>query len=331
MSRCSTSWSTRSLTVFPRALVQWEDFASANAFDGARTDIGDACCRSTTTSRAPAPSSSRASERAAPASGAPLEDARVVFFGAGASGRGIGARRASRDARGRRAAGELGATRPLPRLERAHRRAIAPGSTAPKREIGGRPGARRRVACAARGDCFTLADVVRQFKPTVLVGVSGQPGAFTEAIMRDLAAGCPRPIVLALSNPDYEDRSDAQRISSAGPTAPRSSARAARSRRSSIGGRTHTIGQGNNAFIFPGVGLGATAVEARWLPDEAFVAAARALVDATAASPRAGRPDLPTALASFVRCHATSPSRSAPPSSMPAPRQSFRARRSNAA
>ena len=58
-------------------------------------------------------------------------------------------------------------------------------------------------------------------------------------------------------------------------------------------GRTHTIGQGNNAFIFPGVGLGATAVEARWLPDEAFVAAARALVNATAASPRAGDPIYP--------------------------------------
>ena len=58
-------------------------------------------------------------------------------------------------------------------------------------------------------------------------------------------------------------------------------------------GRTHTIGQGNNAFIFPGVGLGATAVEARWLPDEAFVAAARALVNATATSSRAGAPIYP--------------------------------------
>jgi malic enzyme len=53
-------------------------------------------------------------------------------------------------------------------------------------------------------------------------------------------------------------------------------------------GRTHAIGQGNNAFIFPGVGLGATAVEAHWLPDEVFVAAARALVNATAASSCAG-------------------------------------------
>jgi malate dehydrogenase (oxaloacetate-decarboxylating) len=58
-------------------------------------------------------------------------------------------------------------------------------------------------------------------------------------------------------------------------------------------GRTHTIGQANNAFIFPGLGLGAIAVEAHCLPDDAFVAAARALVGFTAASPREGSPIYP--------------------------------------
>jgi malate dehydrogenase (oxaloacetate-decarboxylating) len=50
-----------------------------------------------------------------------------------------------------------------------------------------------------------------------------------------------------------------------------------------LAGVTYTIGQGNNVFIFPGVGLGATAVDARWLPDEAFIAAANALAEYTAA------------------------------------------------
>jgi malate dehydrogenase (oxaloacetate-decarboxylating) len=59
------------------------------------------------------------------------------------------------------------------------------------------------------------------------------------------------------------------------------------------GGRRYRIGQANNAFIFPGVGLGASAVEARWVPDEVFVAAARALVECTGASPRPGDPIYP--------------------------------------
>jgi len=58
-------------------------------------------------------------------------------------------------------------------------------------------------------------------------------------------------------------------------------------------GRTHTIGQGNNALIFPGVGLGATAVGARWLPDVAFTAAAEALFEFTARSSVAGDPIYP--------------------------------------
>jgi malate dehydrogenase (oxaloacetate-decarboxylating) len=61
-------------------------------------------------------------------------------------------------------------------------------------------------------------------------------------------------------------------------------------------GRTHTIGQGNNALIFPGVGLGATVVEARWLPDEAFTAAARALGEFSAGSPAPGAPIYPSVL-----------------------------------
>jgi malate dehydrogenase (oxaloacetate-decarboxylating) len=58
-------------------------------------------------------------------------------------------------------------------------------------------------------------------------------------------------------------------------------------------GQTYTIGQGNNVFIFPGVGLGATAVEARWLPDCAFAAAAEALFECTAASDAPGDPIYP--------------------------------------
>jgi malic enzyme len=107
-----------------------------------------------------------------------------------------------------------------------------------------------------------------------------------------MLAGCRRPIVLALSNPDSKIEAlpadlirwtnGAAVVGTGSPFAPVEHA-----------GCTYTIGQANNAFIFPGVGLGATAVEARWLPDEAFVAAAAALVEYTGTSPRQGDPIYP--------------------------------------
>jgi len=139
---------------------------------------------------------------------------------------------------------------------------------------------------AANGSC-KLADVVRHFKPHVLVGVSGQPGAFTESIIRDMLSNCPRPIVLALSNPTSKVEvtpaevirwtNGAGIVGTGSPFAP-----------VEHNGETYTIGQANNVFIFPGVGLGATAVEARWLPDIAFSAAADALFESTAASDAPG-------------------------------------------
>jgi malate dehydrogenase (oxaloacetate-decarboxylating) len=118
--------------------------------------------------------------------------------------------------------------------------------------------------------------VVRHFRPTVLIGASGQHGAFTEGTVRDMLAGCARPIALALSNPTSRTEitpadwirwtHGAGVIGTGSPFAP-----------VTFEGRSYEIGQGNNALIFPGIGLGATAVEARWLPDEAFTAAAKAL------------------------------------------------------
>ena len=229
-------------------------------------------------------------ERAAPDGRPPRGRARRVLRRRRV-GRGLGARRASRDARGRRRRRGSCADASSASTRKGSSSRTAPDWKARSARSAADPAL---VAGwrASEGDFFNLADVVRQFKPDVLVGASGQPGAFTEAIVRDLVAGCPRPIVLALSNPDTKTEvtpanllrwtNGAAIIGTGSPFAPVEHA-----------GRTHTIGQGNNAFIFPGVGLGATAVEARWLPDEAFVAAARALVNATATPSRAGDPIYP--------------------------------------
>jgi malate dehydrogenase (oxaloacetate-decarboxylating) len=130
------------------------------------------------------------------------------------------------------------------------------------------------------GAAFTLADVVRNFKPTILVGVSGQPGSFTRDIVQSMLAGCSRPIVFALSNPTSRIEATPQDIlgwtngaavvATGSPFLP-----------AFVNGVTHHIGQCNNAFVFPGVGLGASVVRATWLPDDVFAAAARAVHEFT--------------------------------------------------
>ena len=294
-SRCSTSWSRRSRGCFR---ARWSSGRTSRA--ATRSSVleryRDACCRSTTTSRAPARWSwPGIRSGAAPGRARQLEDERVVFFGAGASGAGSALAVRAAHARGGRPARELSRRVALPRFEGPDPRRPARARRRQARDRG-RSGAGRGLAARSAGRRFASPTSCGSFKPTVLVGASGQPGAFTEAIVRDMLRGCPRPIVLALSNPDQQDRSDAGGSDPLDRTARPSSAPAARSRRSSTTGRTHTIGQGNNVFIFPGVGLGATAVGARWLPDEAFVAAARALFEFTATSSRAGRSDLSAAL-----------------------------------
>jgi malate dehydrogenase (oxaloacetate-decarboxylating) len=275
--------------VFPHALVQWEDFASHNAFAvleryrhrllSFNDDIQGTGAVVSAGLRAAA---ARAGRR--------FDHERVVFFGAGASGAGsaLAARAALRDS-GVSAA-------------EASRRVLSIDSKG--LIVADRPGLddiKRQIAAprdfvdgwtAGQGEVLRLADVVRAFRPTALVGLSGQPGTFTEPIVRDLLAGCPRPTVLALSNPTNkveatpEDlvrwTNGAAIVGTGSPFEP-----------VAIDGRMFTIGQGNNVLIFPGVGLGATACGARWLPDSAFTAAAGALVESNAGSTSPGDPIFP--------------------------------------
>jgi len=130
---------------------------------------------------------------------------------------------------------------------------------------------------AAAAGSVGLEAVVRAVHPTVLLGISGVADAFDEATIRDLAAHVERPIVLPLSNPtSLTEATPAQLlawtdgralVASGSPFAPVTLP----------DGRQRTIGQANNVFIFPGVGLGAIVAETREITDEMFLVAARRL------------------------------------------------------
>ena len=118
--------------------------------------------------------------------------------------------------------------------------------------------------------------IARAFRPTILIGTTGQPGAFHEELIREVAGHCERPIVMPLSNPDVKTEARAEDVLewTAGKAIV---ATGSPSRDVELRGRRVTVGQANNVFIFPGVGLGAVVAEARELTDDAFLVAARTL------------------------------------------------------
>ena len=119
-------------------------------------------------------------------------------------------------------------------------------------------------------------DAVRALKPTAVIGVSGQPGTFTQSVLAAMAEYNERPIVFALSNPTSKAECTAREayawtngraiFASGSPFEP-----------VTLEGNTFSPGQGNNAYIFPGVGLGVIRCRANRVTDEMFLAAAKTL------------------------------------------------------
>jgi malate dehydrogenase (oxaloacetate-decarboxylating) len=129
---------------------------------------------------------------------------------------------------------------------------------------------------------ISLAEVVRQVHPTILIGTSTAPGTFTEAIVKDMAAHTERPIIFPLSNPtermeaipaDLITWTDGKALVTTGiPSRPVTYQKT-----------TYVIGQANNALLYPGLGLGTIVARARQVSDSMLMAAAKAvgsLVDA---------------------------------------------------
>lgn len=124
--------------------------------------------------------------------------------------------------------------------------------------------------------CLSFSDVVKNVRPTILIGTSAQPGAFTEEIIREMAKHVARPVIFPLSNPtskseatpsDLINWTEGRALVATGSPYPAVV----------YGNRVIQIGQCNNSFVFPGVGLGVLASGARRVTDAMFVAAARVL------------------------------------------------------
>ncbi|MEV6028065.1 NAD-dependent malic enzyme [Streptomyces sp. NPDC052036] len=261
--------------LFPNAVLHWEDFGPDNArrilarYRDRYLTFNDDVQGTGAVNLAAVLSGVRASDT-------PLRDHRVVIFGAGTAG--IGVADQLRDA------------------------LISAGLT---------PGeATRRFWCVGRHGLLTedmavrdfqapyarpadevadwsrdadvggipLAEVVHRVRPTILIGTSGQGGAFTEPIIRDMAASVARPIILPMSNPtSLAEATPAQLlgwtdggalVATGSPFAP-----------VTHGGITYQIGQANNAFIFPGLSLGTIVARATRMTDGMLKAAADAVAE----------------------------------------------------
>ena len=258
---------------FPRALLQWEDFKKANAFrlldryQDALPSFNDDIQGTAAVALAGLLAGGRLT-------GTELRAQRVVIYGAGAAG--VGIARLFRDAfkRAGLAGDELAAaiacldSRGLlvddAPIEDVHKRDFAwPAALADRHGLGA---GRRR----------DLLSVVRQLKPTMLVGVCAEPGTFTEPVVREMARHVERPLVFPMSNPTASSEAtpadviawtDGRALVATGsPFDP-----------VQWNGRAIHVGQGNNAFVFPGVGLGVLVSEARRVTDSMFAAAAEQL------------------------------------------------------
>jgi malate dehydrogenase (oxaloacetate-decarboxylating) len=260
--------------LFPGALLHWEDIGISNArrlLDRYRyrtLSFNDDIQGTGAVNLA-------AVLAAARATGISLAEHRIVIFGAGTAGTGIADQLAAAMS-GDGLSGEEAAAR-FWAIDRAGLLTTAtPGIAAAQRRYA-RPEA--EVAGWRRDDSvggIGLAEVVSRIHPTILIGTSTRPGAFTEAVVREMAAHCARPVILPMSNPttlsealpaDLIRWTEGRALIATGSPFPPVDYRGVR----------YVIGQANNALVFPGIGLGVIASGATHVTDNMLAAAAHAV------------------------------------------------------
>ncbi len=261
-------------TELPNVLLHWEDFATPHALPILQR-FRDRLLTFNDDIQGTAAVALGAVTAAATGAGSRLRDQKVVMLGAGSAGIGVSEQivramiadgLSDSEARGRIYVLDVNGLLTTDRrdLDEAQRRlAQLPGAVA------GSDGAAPR-----------LLDVVRATTPTVLLGLSSAAGAFTEDVVRAMAAGAQRPIIMPLSNPtsrsearpqDLADWTDGRVLVATGSPFPPMR----------IGERSVPVAQCNNVYAFPGIGLAVTAVRATRITDAMLTAAASAVGAAT--------------------------------------------------
>ena len=261
------------MRVYPDAVLQWEDFLKANAITQLAR-FRDRLCTFNDDIQGTAAVVAAGVYAALRITGQAMRDQRVVLGGAGASAQGI----ANLFVAALRDAG-LSYEEARQRICTVDRRGLVTQARAELEDF--KAAYARPVEELATYACsdpahITLEETIRNFEPTILVGTSGAPGLFTEAVVRAMATANDRPIVFPLSNPTSRSECTAEQairwsdgraiVATGSPFDP-----------VVYRGQTHRIGQGNNAFIFPGVGLGLWAGGVRRVTDAMFLDAARVL------------------------------------------------------
>lgn len=264
---------------WPRVLLQWEDFAKNNA-TRLLERYRDRLCTFNDDIQGTAAVATGTLLAAVNVTGVSLAEQRVAVFGAGSAGCGIAGliRAAMCDA----GLSESEAAARFCMVDRDGLLVEGMDGLAPFQA----PFVQARQAVAGwalgRPDRIELLDVVRNARPTVLIGVSGQAGAFSEPVVRAMAQYNDRPVIFPLSNPtsraeatpaDIEVWTDGRALVGVGSPFPPLMRNGARFK----------VDQTNNSYIFPGVGLGVLAVGASRVTVGMFMAAAKALADASPA------------------------------------------------
>jgi malate dehydrogenase (oxaloacetate-decarboxylating) len=275
--------------LFPRALLHWEDIGVSNArrllerYRDTMLTFNDDIQGTGAVNLA-------AVIAAVGATGIKLPDHRIVIFGAGTAGVGIADQLSAA-----LVASGLTAQQARERFWAIDRDGLLTADQAALRDRQ-RWYARDPADVAswrrdAPGGGIGLAEVIRQVRPTILIGTSGRGGAFDEAIVREMAAGTDRPVIMPMSNPtnlaearpaDLIRWTDGQALVATGsPFGPVEHA-----------GVRYMIGQANNALVFPGLGLGVIAARASRVTDGMLSAAAHAVAGLVATG-TPGAPLLP--------------------------------------
>jgi len=248
---------------FPNTLIQFEDFGNINAFR-LLNRYRNRICAFNDDMQGTASVALAGLYAAMRMIGQKITDQKILFLGAGEAGTGIGDLIVS-----------AMMNEGLSQTEARQRCWFADSKGLVVKSRKNLPEHKLRYAHDFKDHSYFL-DAVKALKPTAIIGVSGQPSTFTQSILEEMARCNERPIVFALSNPTPRSECTAKEayvwtqgraiFASGSPFDP-----------FTLEGITYEPGQGNNAYIFPGVGLGVIACRAKHVTDEMFLAAAQTL------------------------------------------------------